>query len=76
MRTCDHCDFSTFMSTMMCKHEEQYHSKKSKPVILLCEQCRFIATKQVSLEIHQIVHSTKPPYRCAECNVTIKHLIL
>ena len=53
---------------MLDKHQEQYHSEKVAPVILQCEQCKFIATIAASLELHQIVHNTKPPYQCTECD--------
>ena len=31
-------------------------------------KCTFIATKQRSVELHLIVHNTKPPYQCTECD--------
>ena len=36
--------------------------------ILKCKQCKFIATKTLSLQLHQFVHSTKPPYLCTICD--------
>ena len=52
----------------MCKHKEQYHSKKVNPIILECQLCKFIATKAISLELHLILHNTKAPYKCTECD--------
>ena len=61
---CNKCDFSTYMLTTMHEHDDQCLLNEDK---LKCKKCKFIATKAVSLELHLIVHSTKPPYQCTEC---------
>ena len=43
-------------------------SDKSNGKIYSCSKCQFICTKQICLEQHEnIVHRTKPPYKCGNC---------
>ena len=44
------------------------------PTITSCQRCDFIATKQLSLQLHQVVHlNTKVPYECVKCGYLVSH---
>ena len=59
---CNNCDYSTFLPSEISKHRERCISTNKNLVILTCPLCTFIATKECSLELHHIVHTTNGPY--------------
>ena len=65
---CKKCDFSSFFTTAINEHNEQFHSQQSSDTIC-CQMCTFVANSTHSLVLHQTIHNTNngDQYHCPEC---------